>query len=59
MSARSAIELIEEELRFKFYYRGRFAVAYNRGKLDWGDFYLSRPIFFPVYSPSGRAVTTS
>jgi hypothetical protein len=53
------IKLVEEELRFKFYYRGRFSLGYNKGKLDWGDFYLSRPNFFPVYSPSGRQVTTS
>ena len=54
-----AIDLVEEELRFKFYYQGQFSLAYNKGKLDWGDFYLSRPNFFPVYSPSGRAVTTN
>ena len=55
----SAVELVEEELRFKFYYRGQFSLAYNKGNLAWGDFYLSRPNFYPVYSPSGRAVTTN
>ena len=54
-----AIDLVEEELRFKFCYQGQFSLAYNKGKLDWGDFYLSRPNFSPVYSPSGRAVTTN
>ena len=55
----SAVELVEEDLRFKFYFQGQFSLAYNKGKLDYGDFYLPRPNFFPVYSPSGRAVTTN
>ena len=53
------IDRVEEELRYKFYYQGQFALAYNKGNLEWGDFYLSRPNLFPVYSPSGRAVTTN
>ena len=55
----SRVKLVEEELRFKFYYKGQFCLGYNKGCLQWGDFYLSRPNFFPVYSPSGRLVTTS
>jgi len=55
----SDVRLVEEELRFKFYYKGQFCLAYNKGCLRWGDFYLSRPNFFPVYSPSGRPVTTN
>ena len=51
--------VIEEELRYKFLYRGRLALAYNKGCLEWGDFYLSRPNFYPVYTPCGREVTTS
>jgi len=50
---------MEETLRFKFYVEGRFALAYNKGYTQWGDYYLSRPNFFPVYTPSGRAVTTN
>jgi len=53
------VSLVEEELRFKFYHKGQFSLAYNKGSLTWGDFYLSRPNFFPVYSPSGRQVTTT
>lgn len=53
------VRLIEEELRFKFIHRGQFCLAYNKGHLRYGDYYLSRPNFFPVYSPSGRAVTTN
>jgi hypothetical protein len=51
--------LIEEELRFKFLADGRLALAYNKGHRNWGDYYLSRPNFFPVYTPSGRPVTTN
>jgi len=51
--------VVEEDLRYKFLADGRLALAYNKGHLSWGDFYLSRPNFFPVYSPSGRAVTTN
>ena len=53
------IEIQEEDLRFKFYHMGRFGLAYNKGFHQYGDFYLSRPNFFPVYSPSGRQVATS
>ena len=55
----SDLQLVEEDLRFKFYYKGQFGLAYNKGFKDLGDFYLSRPNFFPVYSPSGRPVTTN
>lgn len=55
----SDLQLVEEDLRFKFYYNGQFGLAYNKGYRDLGDFYLSRPNFFPVFSPSGRLVTTS
>lgn len=55
----SDVRLVEEELRFKFYYKGQFCLAYNKGCLRWGDFYLSRPNFFPVHSPRGRPVTTN
>lgn len=55
----SDLQLVEEDLRFKFYYNGQFCLAYNKGCRDFGDFYLSRPNFFPVYSPSGRPVTTN
>ena len=51
--------VVEEELRYKFLYEGRLALAYNKGRLKWGDFYLSRPNFYPVYTPCGREVTTS
>ena len=51
--------IVEEDLRYKFLYRGRLALAYNKGCLEWGDFYLSRPNFYPVYTPCGREVTTS
>ena len=53
------IRLIEEELRFKFYRGSQFCLAYNKGFLRYGDFYLSRPNFYPVYSPSGRQATTA
>ena len=53
------LQLVEEDLRFKFYHSGQFCLAYNKGFKDLGDFYLSRPNFFPVYSPSGRPVTTN
>ena len=55
----SDLQLVEEDLRFKFYFQGNFCLAYNKGHLNLGDFYLSRPNFFPVYSPSGRPVTTN
>lgn len=53
------IRLVEEELRFKFYRGSQFCLAYNKGFLRYGDFYLSRPNFYPVYSPSGRQATTA
>ena len=51
--------IVEEALRFKFYSGERFCLAYNKGSTGYGDFYLSRPNFYPVYSPSGRPVTVS
>lgn len=54
----SPLRLIEEERRFKFLWKGRLALAYNKGDPHWGDFHLSRPNFFPVHTPSGRPVTT-
>ena len=53
------VRVVEEELRFKFIYRGRLSLAYNKGFTGWGDFYLSRPNFYPVYTPCGRQVTIS
>ena len=50
--------IIEEELRFKFYSGEAFCLAYNRGCTQYGDMYKSRPDFCPVYSPSGREVTS-
>ena len=55
----SRLQLVEEDLRFKFYFEGQFCLAYNKGHLNLGDFYLSRPNFYPVFSPSGRPVTTN
>jgi hypothetical protein len=54
-----ALDVIEEELRFKFLVRGRLALAYNKGCLRYGDFYKSKPDLDPVLSPSGRRVTTT
>ncbi len=51
--------IIEEELRFKFYYGDTFCLAYNKGCTQYGDMYKSRPDFYPVYSPSGREVTAT
>ena len=53
------VRVVEEELRFKFIYDGRLALAYNKGFTGWGDFRLSRPNFYPVYTPCGRQVTIS
>ena len=49
--------ITEEELRFKFYNGETFFLAYNKGSIQYGDMYKSRPDFYPVYSPSGREVT--
>ena len=51
--------IIEEELRFKFYNGEAFFLAYNKGYTQYGDMYKSRPDFYPVYSPSGREVTST
>jgi hypothetical protein len=53
------VHVVEEELRFKFMYDGRLALAYNKGFTGWGDFRLSRPNFYPVHTPCGRQVTIS
>jgi hypothetical protein len=53
------VRVVEEELRFKFMYDGRLALAYNKGFTGWGDFRLSRPNFYPVHTPCGRQVTIS
>ncbi len=55
----SDVRVVEEDLRYKLYHRDAFALAYNRGHLGWGDFRMSRPNFYPVYSPAGHQVTTS
>ena len=55
----SDVKIVEQELRFKLFYKGQLSLAYNKGFLKWGDFYLSRPNFYPVYSPGGQPVTTS
>ena len=51
------LKVIEEDLRFKFYFGDSFFLAYNKGHRNYGDFYKSKPDFYPVYSPSGREVT--
>lgn len=51
------IKLIEEDLRYKFYWDDDFFLAYNKGHPKYGDFYKSKPDFYPVYSPSGGEVT--
>jgi hypothetical protein len=53
------LEVQEDEGRFKFLWRGRLFLAYNKGNPRYGDFYKSKPDFYPVLSPSGREVTTS
>jgi hypothetical protein len=55
----AALKLVEEDLRFKFYTDDTFFLAYNKGCLTYGDFYRSKPDFYPVFSPSGREVTCS
>jgi len=51
------LNLVEEDLRFKFYSGDSFFLAYNKGYQNYGDFYRAKPDFYPVYSPSGREVT--
>jgi hypothetical protein len=51
------LEVVAEELRWKFLHRGRLFLAYNRGCLRPGDFYKSKPDWYPVLTPSGREVT--
>ena len=55
----SDVRIVEEDLRYKFYAGDQFALAYNKGHLGYGDFYLSRPNFYPVLTPRGHQVTTS
>jgi hypothetical protein len=54
-----AVEVVEEDLRWKFRRGGRLLIAYNRGRLQWGDFYKSKPDWYPVLTPSGREATIS
>ena len=51
------LEVSEEELRYRLAWDGRLCLAYNKGNTQYGDFYRSKPDFFPVLTPSGRAVT--
>jgi hypothetical protein len=51
------LEVVEEELRWKLLVGGRLALAYNRGCLKPGDFYKSKPDWYPVMTPSGREAT--
>lgn len=55
----SELEVVAEELRWKFLWRGALMLAYNRGRLTRGDFYKSKPDWYPVLTPSGREVTIS
>jgi hypothetical protein len=55
----AAVSVAEEEYRFKFLWRGRLFLAYNKGHRRYGDFYRSKPDFHPVLSPSGRELTTT
>jgi len=57
--AGAPLEVIEEELRWKFRHQGRLLLAYNRCHVKWGDFYKSKPDWYPVLTPSGREVTIS
>lgn len=54
-----SVRIVEEDLRYKFYHGDRFALAYNKGHLTYGDFYKSRPNFYPVLTPRGHQVTTT
>jgi hypothetical protein len=51
------LRVVAEELRWKLLWRGRLSLAYNRGCLKPGDFYKSKPDWYPVVTPSGREVT--
>ena len=51
------LEVSEEELRYRLTWEGRLFLAYNKGSVQYGDFYRSKPDFSPVLTPSGRAVT--
>ena len=53
------VRIVEEDLRYKLYTGDLFPLAYNKGHLGYGDFYLSRPNFYPVLTPRGHQVTTS
>ena len=54
-----AVEVVEDDLRWKFRRAGSLVIAYNRGRIQWGDFYKSKPDWYPVLTPSGREVTIS
>ena len=49
----------EEEYRFKVLWNQRLLLGYNKGYLQYGDFYKSKPDIHPVHSPSGRPLTTT
>jgi hypothetical protein len=51
------LKVDEETLRFKLSWEGRLFLAYNKGSVQYGDFYRSKPDFFPVLTPTGRPVT--
>lgn len=53
------VEVVEEDLRWKFLRQGNLVLAYNRGNIQRGDFHKSKPDWFPVLTPSGREVTIS
>lgn len=56
---RGALTVEEEEYRLKLLWNGRILLGYNKGYLTYGDFYKSKPDIHPVYSPSGRPLTTT
>lgn len=51
------LDVGEEELRYRLAWDGKLFLAYNKGSTQYGDFYRSKPDFFPVLTPSGRQVT--
>jgi hypothetical protein len=53
----SDLDVVAEELRWKFLWRGRLMLAYNRGSLQPGDFSKSKPDWYPVVTPAGWEVT--
>jgi hypothetical protein len=59
MEHTSDLDVETDELRWKFRWQGKLFLAYNRGHPRWGDFYKSKPDFYPVLTPSGREATIS